>query len=324
MSFNSSGSKYLRVVPCITDGKIDVYAVLDAFAVTCPARQHAIKKLLCSGIRGKGDVLQDLKEAADAADRALQMETQRMVAPLAQPEVGRNPAPLCPSCRRLDTECHGAKAEYPATYDGGCEGYIKAEETRTFSDLQDDFVEFEKSERKAALCHSCHVKSCGKTVIQACEESGECVWYQSALRERTMEAKKEAAQSAQSCNQAWCPYHDPSAPPLNCQVYDSDAIVGCGQYHSPAKQEATEAPKPAPVALEICPSCAEHPGCKGTVAPAEDGSCKGFSAKEVALDPICAVKCKECIHPLCAWVARDITLTSCDNFTPKEAASDAV
>ena len=75
--FNPSGSKYLRTMRCLVDGKADVYAVLDAFSVTCPARQHAIKKLLCSGIRGKGDVVQDLGEAMDAVARAIQMEKAR-------------------------------------------------------------------------------------------------------------------------------------------------------------------------------------------------------------------------------------------------------
>lgn len=74
--FNKSGSKYLRAVNHI-NGFIDVYAVLDAFNVTCPARQHAIKKLLCSGIRGKGYVLQDLREAGDAITRAIQMQESR-------------------------------------------------------------------------------------------------------------------------------------------------------------------------------------------------------------------------------------------------------
>ena len=77
MDFNPSGSKYLRDVPCIVDGNLDVYAVLDAFEVSCPARQHAIKKLLCSGIRNKGTVLQDLTEARDAVNRAIQMEEAR-------------------------------------------------------------------------------------------------------------------------------------------------------------------------------------------------------------------------------------------------------
>lgn len=55
----------------------DVYCVLDAFNVTCPARQHAIKKLLCAGIRGKGNATQDLTEAADAVRRAIELEKQR-------------------------------------------------------------------------------------------------------------------------------------------------------------------------------------------------------------------------------------------------------
>ncbi len=75
--FNQSGSKYLREMRCLVEGRADVYAVLEAFAVTCPARQHAIKKLLCSGIRGKGDAMQDVQEARDAVDRAIQMESSR-------------------------------------------------------------------------------------------------------------------------------------------------------------------------------------------------------------------------------------------------------
>lgn len=77
MDFNESGSKYLRDVPCLIDGKVDVYAVLDAFKVKCPACQHAIKKLLLPGKRGKGGRLQDLKEARDAIDRAIQMEKSK-------------------------------------------------------------------------------------------------------------------------------------------------------------------------------------------------------------------------------------------------------
>jgi hypothetical protein len=68
-----SGSKYLRDVQLV-GGKIDVYAVLVAFDVRCPARQHAIKKLLCAGLRGKGDELQDLREAGDAVARAIQIK----------------------------------------------------------------------------------------------------------------------------------------------------------------------------------------------------------------------------------------------------------
>lgn len=56
---------------------VDVYCVLEAFGVTCPAVQHAVKKLLCAGIRGKGDRGQDLAEARDAIERAIQLHGQR-------------------------------------------------------------------------------------------------------------------------------------------------------------------------------------------------------------------------------------------------------
>ena len=76
-----SRSKYLRTIhsadPDIPCGVVDVYSVLDAFAVTCPARQHATKKLLCAGLRGKGDALQDLREALVAVERAIALEVQR-------------------------------------------------------------------------------------------------------------------------------------------------------------------------------------------------------------------------------------------------------
>jgi hypothetical protein len=75
--FNASGEKYLRSVIHLTDGKADVYAFLEAFGVTCPARGHAIKKLVMSGLRGKAGVLQDLHEARDALDRAIQMQETR-------------------------------------------------------------------------------------------------------------------------------------------------------------------------------------------------------------------------------------------------------
>lgn len=78
MSIEShSGSKYLRRITITSKGEVDVYAVLDAFQVTCPARQHAIKKLLCAGLRGKGSPVQDLREARDVVDRAIELEEAR-------------------------------------------------------------------------------------------------------------------------------------------------------------------------------------------------------------------------------------------------------
>lgn len=73
---NKSGNKYLKEIFLI-DGKTDIYAIIEAYEVKCPARQHAIKKLLCAGARGKGDTLQDLKECRDAIDRAIQLQINR-------------------------------------------------------------------------------------------------------------------------------------------------------------------------------------------------------------------------------------------------------
>lgn len=52
---------------------VDVYDVLKAFNVTCPAIQHAVKKLLCPGQRGAKDAMQDLIEARFSIDRAMQL-----------------------------------------------------------------------------------------------------------------------------------------------------------------------------------------------------------------------------------------------------------
>ena len=56
---------------------IDVYDVLNAFAVTCPATQHAIKKLLMPGTRGHKSELGDLLEARTSVDRAIDLARER-------------------------------------------------------------------------------------------------------------------------------------------------------------------------------------------------------------------------------------------------------
>jgi hypothetical protein len=52
---------------------IDVYDVLKAFGVTCPATQHAIKKMLMAGERGHKDEQTDLEEAIQSLQRALEL-----------------------------------------------------------------------------------------------------------------------------------------------------------------------------------------------------------------------------------------------------------
>ena len=70
-------NKYLRQLP---EGKtaVDVYDVIEAFQVTCPAVQHALKKLLCTGIRGHKNAMTDLHEAGQSIERAIALENERM------------------------------------------------------------------------------------------------------------------------------------------------------------------------------------------------------------------------------------------------------
>lgn len=67
-------SKYKRV---INGRECDVYDILEAFEVTCPATQHAIKKLLMPGQRGTKGVVKDLQEASESIKRAIEMQKKR-------------------------------------------------------------------------------------------------------------------------------------------------------------------------------------------------------------------------------------------------------
>ena len=93
------------------NGKVfaaDVYSVLAAFGVKCPARQHAIKKLLMPGQRGAKGEIQDLDEALVSVSRAIDMvraglpegdtlagktEPETMVEPEPEPEPEPKPKP---------------------------------------------------------------------------------------------------------------------------------------------------------------------------------------------------------------------------------------
>lgn len=52
---------------------VDVYDVLKAFEVKCPALQHLIKKALCAGLRGHKDIGTDLQDIIDSATRAKEL-----------------------------------------------------------------------------------------------------------------------------------------------------------------------------------------------------------------------------------------------------------
>ena len=70
-----ANSKYDRNITDRNGNKacVDVYDVLVAFNVACPAIQHALKKLLCTGIRGHKDAAQDLIEASNSITRAIEL-----------------------------------------------------------------------------------------------------------------------------------------------------------------------------------------------------------------------------------------------------------
>lgn len=55
--------------------EIDVYDILLAYAVTNPADQHAIKKMLMPGKRGVKNANQDRKEAIQSLERAIELAT---------------------------------------------------------------------------------------------------------------------------------------------------------------------------------------------------------------------------------------------------------
>ena len=74
-------SKYDREIIGIdgTVTRVDVYRVLDAFGVSDPATQHAIKKMLCMGLRGHKDYLTDLNDSIDSLQKASELYVQKMI-----------------------------------------------------------------------------------------------------------------------------------------------------------------------------------------------------------------------------------------------------
>ncbi len=63
-------SKYNIEIKGVT---VDVYDILKAAGVTCPALQHLIKKALHCGKRGHKDQLTDLNDILASAKRAVEL-----------------------------------------------------------------------------------------------------------------------------------------------------------------------------------------------------------------------------------------------------------
>jgi hypothetical protein len=66
-------NKYVRIIKGVD---MDVYDVLKGFNVTCPAMQHAIKKMLCSGLRGYKGTSQDKEEAIASIKRSIELDAE--------------------------------------------------------------------------------------------------------------------------------------------------------------------------------------------------------------------------------------------------------
>jgi hypothetical protein len=66
-------NKYLRGFPYDT---IDIYRVLSVYEVTDPCIQHAVKKLLCTGIRGYKGKNEDIQDVIDSLKRWQEMRKE--------------------------------------------------------------------------------------------------------------------------------------------------------------------------------------------------------------------------------------------------------
>ena len=66
-------SHYYKPCPYET---LDVYRVISIFGVTDPCIQHALKKLLCSGVRGHKDQEKDIQDVIDTLERWKQMRNE--------------------------------------------------------------------------------------------------------------------------------------------------------------------------------------------------------------------------------------------------------
>jgi hypothetical protein len=66
-------AKHVKCKSCEENTGIDVYDVLQAFDVTCPAIQHAVKKLLRCGNKPGENELDEIRGAITSLNRAVEM-----------------------------------------------------------------------------------------------------------------------------------------------------------------------------------------------------------------------------------------------------------
>lgn len=73
------GKKYHREIIgfCGTKVEVDVYRVLDAYNTGSASIDHAIKKLLCTGLRGHKDFVTDIDNAIESLEEAKMLYLQK-------------------------------------------------------------------------------------------------------------------------------------------------------------------------------------------------------------------------------------------------------
>ena len=73
------GGKYYREIIGLDGTKttVDVYRILDAFKTGCAATDHAVKKMLCAGLRGHKDKLTDYDNAIESLQAAKELLIQK-------------------------------------------------------------------------------------------------------------------------------------------------------------------------------------------------------------------------------------------------------
>lgn len=101
--------------------RVDVYRVLELFAVTDPCIQHAIKKLLVAGGRGAKSVDKDVQEAIDTLQRWQEMRKEdgcahaerEFVAGFEKESADRLVDPLAPALPQAPVFPVGVQAGWP-------------------------------------------------------------------------------------------------------------------------------------------------------------------------------------------------------------------
>jgi len=71
-NYQHSSTEYKHYKYSYKGIKLDPYRILQVYGITCPAQQHAIKKLLRAGNSVK-DLEQDIQEVIDTLQRKLEM-----------------------------------------------------------------------------------------------------------------------------------------------------------------------------------------------------------------------------------------------------------